>query len=72
MRSLTDLSVTEGHGMRHGKDEYHRQQSGAQSQLKKLYDMGNRLWNDQELDAWTATVDIVSHRSLHLAASQSG
>lgn len=50
MRSLTDLSVTEGHGMRHGKDENHRQQSGGQSQLKKLYDMGNRLRNDHKVD----------------------
>jgi hypothetical protein len=43
MRPLTDLSVSEGHGMRHGRNEHHGQQSRTKSQLKQLHDMRYRL-----------------------------
>lgn len=50
MRPPTDLSVSEGHGMRHGQGEHHGQESRTQSQLKQLHDMRDRLRKGHKLD----------------------
>lgn len=49
MRPLTDLSVSEGHRVRHGQGEHHGQESRTQSQPKQLHDMRNRLRKDHRL-----------------------